>query len=374
MMKRLLFLVAFLGIFAQSAYAQKTLSDSILSGGIMRHYHIYIPKNYISGSARPLIIHLHGYSSNATIEQLFTNYMPVADTAGFLVVYPEGVKDNNGYQYWNAGIPGIPNNTPDDVAFISELIDSLHLRYHINRNQVYASGLSNGGYMCYQLAWKLSNKIAAIASVSGSMAPLEFAKCTPERPIPIMEIHGTADSVVHYLGSSIATNIDSLLRFWVLAGHCFPISDPIRLPDIDPNDGSNVTHFQWSAELLNISCELYRVDGGAHVDWPGAGNGNNMDFSASPTIWQFFNRFQLSQASVKEIALSSSFSFYPNPCSSVVHISSELPGTVTITDLVGRTLLISREKNIDVTGLISGYYQVSYESNGILRSGNLIKF
>ena len=372
-MKRFLFLAAHLLIFGNSAYSQKTITDSLLSDGVVRYYNLYIPKHYVSGSSRPLILHLHGLGSNATIEQGYTNYMPVADTAGFLVVYPQGTVNANSQQYWNAGIPGLPT-TPDDVAFLSALIDTLHVHFNIDQSRVYASGLSNGGYMCYQLAWKLANKIAAIASVSGSMAPLEFAKCKPTRAVPIMEIHGTNDNTVAYNGSLIATDIDTLMRFWVLADGCFPISDPIELPNIDPNDGSTVFHFQWSAELLNMAVELYRVNGGTHVDWPGAGTGNNMDFSASSTIWQFFNRYQYIQSSVKEKVEFNSIRFYPNPCSGIIHIASDVTGKISIADITGRIVLTSREKDIDVSALAPGCYQLSFENGGIVRTEKLVKF
>jgi polyhydroxybutyrate depolymerase len=371
-MKKLLILAVLL-LVAQDLYAQQTISDSLISDGVMRYYHVYIPKNYIKGSSRPLIIHLHGYGLNGTLEQFYTNYMPVADTAGFLVAYPEGLVDNTGRQYWNAGIPGLPT-THDDVAFLSNLIDALHNRFTIDKSRVYASGLSNGGYMCYRLAWQLSDKIAAIASVSGSMSHHDFLNCTPPRPIPVMEIHGTADQTVPYTSSAIGTDIDSLLHFWVLNDHCLPISDPINLPDKDPADGSTVMHFQWSAELLNTSCELYRIIGGAHLDWPGAGAGNNMDFSASPTIWQFFNRYQTSQSSVKERPESTSIGFYPNPCSAVIHISIDIPGKITIVDITGRKVIVSQEKEIDVSSLVPGMYQLCFEADGILHTEKLIKF
>ncbi len=372
-MKKITFLILLLFVvFIRTSVSQTTVTDSLMSGGNMRHYHLYLPKNYIPGSSRPLILNFHGYGSNASAEQNYTKFMPVADTAGFLIVYPEGTIDGTGKQYWNAGIPGLPQ-TPDDVAFVSSLIDALHTRYNINTNKVYATGLSNGGYMSYRLAWKLSDKIAAIASVSGSMGPPDFAKCDPPRPIPIMEIHGTSDNVVVYNGSAIAMNIDTLMQFWVAKDHCFPISDPLNLPDIDPSDGSNVIHFIWSAEIANINCELYRITGGAHVNWPGAGPGNNMDFSASPTIWQFFNRYQLSQSSVKE-TVPSSFKFYPNPSSSFIHLASNTKVSVAIMDLTGRTIITSNEKDINISRLSPGLYILHIEESGIRIVEKLLKY
>jgi len=372
-MKNLLLFILFFSVFIRAAESQTTVTDSMMSGGIMRHYHVYLPTNYASGSSRPLIIYLHGYSSNATTEQIYTNFMAVADTAGFLVVYPEGTVDSHGYQFWNAGIPGLPG-VPDDVAFLSSLIDKLHNEYNINLNRVYSTGLSNGGYMCYRLAWKLSDRIAAIASVSGSMPPLDFAICLPPRPIPIMEIHGTADTIVSYTGSVIATDIDTLMRFWVLHDRCLPISDPIMLPHIDTADHTTVTHFEWVPELRNMSVELYRINGGTHVDWPGSPylTTDNMDFSASSTIWQFFNRFELSSANVKADKTADSFNFYPNPTPGIIHITGS--GVAMIFDMTGRKLLTSTEKDIDLTSFPAGLYLLQLENNGTRSVQKLMKY
>ncbi len=353
-------------------WGQQTITDSLIFEGTMRYYHTYIPQNYIKGSSRPLIIHLHGYGSNALLEQGYTNYMPIADTAGFLIVYPEGLIDGTARQYWNAGIPGLPK-TPDDVSFLSKLIDTLHSRFNIDLKKVYASGLSNGGYMCYQLAWKLSNKIVAIASVSGSMAPLEFAKCKPVNAVPVMEIHGTADNVVPYTASISTTNIDTLLNFWVLNDGCIPLPGITNLPDIDPFDGTTVIHYEWTAELRNMACELYKIINGAHVDWPGAGIGNNGDFNASAAIWQFFNRFQLIPSSSVKSENDIRINFYPNPCSSILHIT-DVPTGFKIIDITGRTLIDSHEKDIDLSGLMTGTYYLRYAIDGMIYNEKIIKF
>jgi len=373
-MKKFILFLFFFCIPLQIVMAQKTVTDSILSEGVMRHYHIYIPKNYISRSPRSLIIHLHGYSSNALLEKSYTNYMPIADTAGFLVVYPEGTVDSHGYQYWTAGIPDLPT-TPDDVAYISMLIDTLHTHYNIDLKRIYASGLSNGGYMCYQLAWKLPNKISAIASVSGSMAALEFAKCKPTQAVPVLEIHGTADQTVPYTSSALSTDIDTLLNFWAVSDGCIPLPGITNLPDIDKSDGTTVIHYEWSAELKSTSCELYKIVSGTHLDWPGAGNGNNGDFSASAVIWQFFNKFQNQTAEVKSVSNSvPSFSFYPNPCSDILQIGSDSPGRTFIVDMMGRKLITSSEKTINVHSLTPGCYQLLFEVNGKISTGKFIKF
>ena len=73
--------------------------------------------------------------------------------------------------------------------------------------------MSNGGFMSYQLACQLSDKIAAIASVTGSMSPATYNACNPQHPTPILEIHGTADGTVAYTGSNFS---NQLSMFWII--------------------------------------------------------------------------------------------------------------------------------------------------------------
>ena len=228
--------------------------------------------------------------------------------------------------------------------------------------------------MCYQLAWKLSDKIAAIASVSGSMAPLEFAKCKPVNEVPVMEIHGTADNVIPYTQSAGSTDIDTLLNFWVLADHCIPLPGITNMPDINPFDGTTVIHYEWSAELKNTTCELYKIINGAHINWPGAGIGNTGDFNASVAIWNFFKKYERIQLIVSTIANPITYSFYPNPSSGVVHILSNSNGIATISDLYGRKILTSREKDIDISTLPSGYYTLQFETDGQRVVNKIVKF
>ena len=93
--------------------------------------------------------------------------MPVADTAGFIVAYPDGLIDGTGNRYWNIGWSFLPNT--DDVAYLSVLIDTLVKNYSIDPNNVFASGLSMGGFMCHKVACEFPNKVAAIADISGSI-------------------------------------------------------------------------------------------------------------------------------------------------------------------------------------------------------------
>ena len=145
--------------------AQSNLSGTILSGGLTREYLLYVPAVYTGATAVPLIINLHGYTSSNVAQEFYGDFRPIADTANFLIVHPNGTIDDQGNRFWNT-FGG--NSTVDDVGFIAQLIDSLRAVYNIDPNRIYATGMSNGGFMSYQLACDLNNRIAAIASVTGS--------------------------------------------------------------------------------------------------------------------------------------------------------------------------------------------------------------
>ena len=197
--------------FFVSAQTGATVIDSISSSSIYRTYRLYKPLSYTGSQAYPLVINLHGYTSSAIAQQYYGNFMPIADTAKFLVVHPQGTKDASNQPYWNAGISTTGVN---DLLFISQLIDSLKTIYNIDPNAIYSTGMSNGGFMSNFLACNLSNKITAIAGVTGTMFSSVSPTCNPGRPVPVMHIHGTADGTVPYNGGSGTLAVDTLMKFW----------------------------------------------------------------------------------------------------------------------------------------------------------------
>ena len=126
-MKKLVYIFSFL-VIVDFVKAQATITDSIYSGGIYRTYRLYVPAIYNGSSARPLVINMHGYGSSSYEQQYYGNFMPIADTANFLIVHPQGTV-SSGQTYWNAGISSFG---ADDLGFLSRLIDSLKLQYNID--------------------------------------------------------------------------------------------------------------------------------------------------------------------------------------------------------------------------------------------------
>jgi polyhydroxybutyrate depolymerase len=319
--------------------------------GIDRVYKVHLPPDYSPDSLYPMVFNLHGLGSNGIEQQLYSGFDFVADTAGIIVVYPDGV-DNQWTVYGSAG--------PNDVGFISALIDTMAAHYSIDLDRVYSTGMSMGGFMSYRLACELDLRIAAIASVTGLLVT---SPCEPSRPFPILQMHGTADPVVPYSGVPIT------ISYWTLYNNCPP--DPVvtDLPDIDTNDNSTVTlsYYGPCDDLTEVI--LYTINGGEHT-WPGSViliGITNQDINGSVEIWNFFKNYTLDgyteiEGPEKDVY---SLNIYPNPFSGYATLDVQGPYSkeyeVRIIDITGKVLkqaAYTGEKRqlIDATGLETGIY------------------
>jgi polyhydroxybutyrate depolymerase len=358
-------------LVAGSAWAQTTISDTMQFGGLKREYRIYIPKLYKSGSPVPLVLNLHGLTSDNQQQEQLGNFQPIADTANFIIVSPNGTGTPRGWNNFGNLGSGV-----DDIGFLSGLIDKISKSYSIDKNRVYSTGMSNGGFMSYDLACFLNTRIAAIASVTGSMITSHFKACNVKRPTPVMEIHGTADNTVPYAGGGglSFTPIDTLVNFWVKLNSC---DAPVitKLPNTNTSDGSTVEHYLFDHGKSNTSVELYKVIGGGHA-WPGSPinlSGTNKDFNASKEIWRFFSKYRLDVATKMEDnePASQGIVIYPNPADNGFYMNlpeaEQARFTLTILNSLGqqvsaiggltKTAFISREN------LPAGMYFIRVHNN-----------
>lgn len=350
--------------------AQVTIIDSIYVGGMYRNYRLYVPAIYNGTTPRPLILNLHGYTSNAYQQQLYSNFMPIADTANFLMVFPNGTF-SGAAQYWNAGISSAGVN---DIAFLSALIDSLDLTYNINLSRVYSTGMSNGGFMSHTLACELSNRITAIASVTGSIFTTQYgSNCHPTHPMPMMQIHGTLDGTVPYIGNTTMAPIDSVVRYWARYNNCNLTPTFSNVPNTSLTDGCTAEHYLYSNGTNGSTVELYKIIGGTH-SWPGfpfGGTGTNLDINASKEIWRFFNKYRLNiLTSISDLEKTQTHvELFPNPSNDIVTINfnSETPSnySVHVKDVLGKNMIIESNSptTISVSDLTCGMYFVEIISN-----------
>lgn len=283
------YLVLLIGSWCCNWLCAQSITGTMQHDGITRTYTLYIPANYSTTQPCPVVLNLHGYGLDANQQAILSKMNSIADTAGFIVAYPEGLPDSGGRRQWNSGY----GTGVDDVGYINRLLDSIAATYVVNQQRIYATGLSNGGIMSNTLACDLNRRIAAIASVAGTMSRLQWGNCATVGAMPVMHVHGTADLVVPYLGNTIFLGVNSLVNHWRGRNGLTMNSTTTAYANSVTTDGS-------TAELIvyktgsSVPVYLIKVNNGGH-SWPGSGvaisGTTNMDVDASVEIWRFFQQF-----------------------------------------------------------------------------------
>ena len=181
--------------------------------GQPRQYLVHIPESYTGGVAVPLVLDLHGLTSNARQQALLSGWRAKADEAGFIVVHPEGLGGS-----WNGGAlccGSSRRDQVDDEGFMRAIVLSMQRDACIDSRRIYATGLSNGGAMSHLLGCRAADVFAATAPVSmGNGAQ----PCQPSRPIAVVMTRGTRDSVVAYEGGLFPSAAADLEQWAALNG------------------------------------------------------------------------------------------------------------------------------------------------------------
>jgi polyhydroxybutyrate depolymerase len=257
---------------------------TLASGGLMRTYWLHIPRSYEPNHLYPLVLNFHGHGSSAVHQELISGFSRLADRLGFIVVYPQGAIGPQNETGWASGGANQPDT--NDVLFVSNLLNTLQSEVCIDPTRIYATGFSNGGGLTSILACTMAHRIAAFAPVSGSYYPLASG-CDPDRAVPILEFHGTADRTVPYSGRSKLNELGTLawLKSWAERNDCASM----------PNEflsTKTVTGLEWRGCVNDAVVIHYRLNGGVHV-WPDQSGDPRLpvaDQSLDTTlvIWQFF--------------------------------------------------------------------------------------
>jgi polyhydroxybutyrate depolymerase len=322
--------IIFGGIIMLLSIIPKVTNAQIESGsfdfdGHNRNYKICLPDNYSGTANLPLVFNLHPIVYDAMFEMGYTRMHVVADTFGYIIVYPSAVDE------WNTGALNSSGEIKwdyDDVGFISALIDTLDNLYSIDLERIYACGFSAGGFMALRLACELGHRIAAVASVGGTMIISNMANCDPTRNMPVLLIHGTDDQTVSIGGDQYTYSVDQTIDYWIDYNNCV-VTESTNLEDVEPADNCTVEKISYTSCDYNCNVLYYKVHGGGH-GWPGGNetkysNGNlNMDMNAGYEIMKFFNEAQLTPASVKSHKIDVVFNTYPNPFDTETTISFQL--------------------------------------------------
>jgi polyhydroxybutyrate depolymerase len=261
-----------------------------------RSYDLVLPDDYDSDVAVPLVVALHGGggssdaaagttcpNGNTDHEECLHNY---GRERGFAVAYPNGTPSRlaKNVRTWNAG-GGEDNwrctsgraceDGVDDIAYLNDLLDDIESRVNVDTDRVYFTGLSNGAAMSYAAACEMSDRVAAIVPVGGAMQWTTTNACEPDRPVPVMHIHGTEDPAWKYggdasdavddQGDTEHVSVERTLAEWEAINGCGSEVRSEDLPNPNVVDGSKTTRMEWrpcDAPLVHM-----KIVGGGHT-WP----------------------------------------------------------------------------------------------------------
>lgn len=357
-----------LGLFGGTVIGQETLYKQMTHGGQNRQYIVYIPASYDGSQAVPLMLNFHGYTQIAGSYMGETGMTAVADTAGFILVFPQGSLFF-GNTHWKVG-SWTNGSTADDLGFTAAMIDALAAEYSIDLSRVYSCGFSNGGYFSFELACQLSPRIAAIGAVGGTMSVETYQNCSPQHPTPVLTIHGTSDPVVSYYGGVPAgsKSLDQVHTYWNAYNQTETVPEVEGLPDLNPNDGYIVEYYTYTDGLNCTTLDHYKLIGAGHK-WPGPWQ--NGDINASSAIWNFVSQYDINGligCGITSIPTSdlaeAGLLLYPNPAREtlMLELESATEELCRIYDLQGRmhlTHAVSPGKNrINVSALPANVYFV----------------
>lgn len=275
------------------------------SGGLERWYRRSVPAGHDGRQPVPVVVDLHGYGSGADGQAESSQLEAYGAVEGFVTVTPQGQGDMGAWD---------PAPGSRDVVFVGELLDQVEQSLCVDAGRLFVTGSSNGAMLASTLACETSHRIAAVAAVAG-VAVVEG--CEPERPVPILAVHGTGDTKVRYDGG-----LDPGVARLPLPDGSRTIGDvrpraELSIPEVmawwaaGESCGTEPQRHRVSADtvLLRYPCpgwtavELYRIDGGGHT-WPGrdvadatgATPGPDSPLVANDVIWRFFEDHPLSIA------------------------------------------------------------------------------
>jgi polyhydroxybutyrate depolymerase len=358
-------------------------AGTITVDGLVRNYTLRLPSAYDGITPLPLVIAMHGgFGSGTQLEnqsQLTVN----AEQEDFIVVYPDGT---GGIRTWNAGgcCGSAMNNNIDDVGFIDALLDTLIASHAIDTTRIYATGMSNGGFMSFRLACELSERIAAIAPVAATMT---IDACQPTRSVPIISIHSYMDTSVPYLGG-VGDGVsghynspkDSVLTAFALHGNCAVLRDTLQ-------HDATMTVVRWHECDCQQEILHYLTQDGGHSWHGGTGTGigdpPSTTISANELMWDFFQQHPLGCELTTGLSASPSqgvTQVFPNPTTDRISVSGNALVRLSVIDLGGRVVLSlsslpSDLVDVDLGPLAPGTYTLlTGQQDGHVSSTRIVRY
>ena len=261
------------------------VDDSVKVDGHMRHMAVYLPDGLSAGA--PLVFILHGYGAGIWRENPM---LAAADRHGFAVCLPQGLNDPQGEPSWNVGYPFQQGWKVDDVKALCRMARHVQKRYRLSRENTFLTGMSNGGEMCYLMAYSKQSTFKAVAPIAGLTMAWIYQQLDAPHPIPLMEIHGTEDRVSEWTGDmenqggwGAYLPVPVAIGYWVAKNRCTH-EQVERVKSLQGDEGHPVIKHRYTSPTTGCDVWLYEVVGGVH-SW------HTADIDTGEEIWQFFSRY-----------------------------------------------------------------------------------
>ncbi len=280
-----LFVAMLLSLCVLPCQAGRYVEDSIKVDGYMRQFVMYLPDGLKPDA--PMVVLLHGYGAGIRRDNIM---IAPADRHGFAVCIPQALKDPKGEPSWNVGYAFQQGWKVDDVKALCTIAREAQKRYHLSRRDAFLTGMSNGGEMCYLMAYSNQYTFRAVAPIAGLTMAWTYEQMEATRPIPLMEIHGTEDRVSEWTGDlkdaggwGAYLPVPLAIGYWVAKNRCTQEVTE-RVESLKGNEGHPIIKHCYSSPTTHCAVWLYEVVGGVH-SW------HTDDIDTGEEIWQFFSRY-----------------------------------------------------------------------------------
>jgi polyhydroxybutyrate depolymerase len=244
---------------------------------------VHIPV-HTAGSRLATLVAIHGSGFDGPRLPAYTQLTSVADREGFIVVYPLGASvEVAGYpelfRSWNAGrcCPYASDDGIDDVGYLDRLLNELIATTPVDPDRVTMVGHSNGAMMAQRYACERADRLAAVVSISGS---LTANRCEPSRPLPMLEVHATADVEVPYGPGGLPSAVEAVDR-WRFLNKCTDTA----VEESIPSEVTGIKRRRWTCDESS-EVEFITMQGGDH-DWV-----HLPTFDTEAEVWAFASRFR----------------------------------------------------------------------------------
>lgn len=351
--------------FSLSIKAQTEEVLWVYPEGIPRLYVVYVPAGYKPDNPVPLVMNIHGWvSTGSSFMRSTSDLRPFADTANFIVAYPGGLDFR-----WNSLEE---DGGETDLAYLVAVLDDLEARYSIDRERIYATGFNDGGELALLMGCRYSDRIAAVASVKGSLSRAALGEgCLNSRPVPVLKIDNIRDWRTPFDGDARRAPVLNQVEFFAENNQCQAAPEWTVLPDIDPNDSITVERYVYSdcEDCADVEFIL-ELDSTTRLSfyYPISTPESPYYFDSREEIWSFFRKYTLEGGCRPTSAVDSKLAdlrIFPNPAGDHINIEGPVPMGVRfiLYSAVGMPVLEGRLEGsntvADISSLPSGMYYLS---------------